>query len=478
MPLKSLDKVLLDELKDLYSAENQILKALPKMAKAASSPLLKEAFTSHIEQTRGQVARLDRIARLMGEKSFKGKKCKAMEGLLEEGTELIEEGGDPAVLDAAMIGAAQKVEHYEIAGYGTARTHARHLGHEQVARLLQETLDEEGQTDKNLTKIAQRKINLDAKAEGDDGGRKGGAKGAAKGGAKKSAAKGGAQKSAAKGGASKGAAKGGVKKGATKSAARSGAAKSGGAKSGAKSGARGTSGGSTSGMSRGGRAGAGSVAGESRTSAREGASRIARSAAATRTSMPGPGVTSRSLPAGTKRGGGATKTAGGRATASRSTSPAGRAKEAPAGRASAARSTRTGGEAKAAPQARTTAAPATTAPATTAPATSSPTVSPSTPAGGSAAPTSGVTPSSRTAPGGDVGQGRFGGGGGGGDASQAEIERAGLGPEDIEHTIEEIRSGEIAGGFSGADDFVEGESFEGADEGGNAGDAYDASTGG
>ena len=223
MPLKSLDKVLLDELKDLYSAENQILKALPKMAKAASSPLLKEAFTSHIEQTRGQVARLDRIARLMGEKSFKGKKCKAMEGLLEEGTELIEEGGDPAVLDAAMIGAAQKVEHYEIAGYGTARTHARHLGHEQVARLLQETLDEEGQTDKNLTKIAQRKINLDAKAEGDDGGRKGGAKGAAKGGAKKSAAKGGAQKSAAKGGASKGAAKGGVKKGATKSAARSGA---------------------------------------------------------------------------------------------------------------------------------------------------------------------------------------------------------------------------------------------------------------
>lgn len=89
-----------------------------------------------------------------------------------------------------------------------------------------------------------------------------------------------------------------------------------------------------------------------------------------------------------------------------------------------------------------------------------------------------MTPSSRTAPGGDVGQGRFGGGGGGGDASQAEIERAGLGPEDIEHTIEEIRSGEIAGGFSGADDFVEGESFEGADEGGNAGDAYDASTGG
>jgi ferritin-like metal-binding protein YciE len=490
MPLKSLDKVLLDELKDLYSAENQILKALPKMAKAASSPLLKEAFTSHIEQTRGQVARLDRIARLMGEKSFKGKKCKAMEGLLEEGTELIEEGGDPAVLDAAMIGAAQKVEHYEIAGYGTARTHARHLGHEQVARLLQETLDEEGQTDKNLTKIAQRKINLDAKAEGDDGGRKGGAKGAAKGGAKKSAAKGGASKGAAKGGATKGAARsGGAKSGGAKGAAK------GGAKSGAKSGARGTSGGSTSGMSRGGRAGAGSVAGESRTSAREGASRIARSAAATRTSMPGPGVTSRSLPSGTKRGGGATKTAGGRATASRSTSPegratasrstspAGRAKEAPAGRASAARSTRTGGEAKAAPQARTTAAPATTAPATTAPATtapatSSPTVSPSTPAGGSAAPTSGVTPSSRTAPGGDVGQGRFGGGGGGGDASQAEIERAGLGPEDIEHTIEEIRSGEIAGGFSGADDFAEGESFEGADEGGNAGDAYDASTGG
>src|SRR5688572_19562912 len=158
MPLNSLKKVLIDELKDLYSAENQILKALPKMAKAAESPLLKEAFEMHIRETQGQVERLDRIAKLMGESSFKGKKCKAMEGLLEEGKEILEEGGDPTVMDAAMIGAAQKVEHYEMAGYGTARTHARHLGLEQVAQLLQQTLDEEGATDKNLTKIAQRKV--------------------------------------------------------------------------------------------------------------------------------------------------------------------------------------------------------------------------------------------------------------------------------------------------------------------------------
>lgn len=171
MPLTSFKKMFVDELKDLFSAENQILKALPKMQKAASSPLLKEAFATHLAQTRGQVERLDAIARLMGGKPLKGKKCKAMEGLLEEGKELIKEGGDPEVLDAALIGAAQRVEHYEIAGYGTARTHARHLGLDEIARLLQETLDEEAQTDKDLTTIAQRKINLDAMTDGPTNGR-------------------------------------------------------------------------------------------------------------------------------------------------------------------------------------------------------------------------------------------------------------------------------------------------------------------
>lgn len=156
-----LQELLVDELKDLYSAENQIIKALPKMAKAASSPELKRAFERHLEETRRQVERLNQIGETLDIK-LTGKKCKGMEGLIEEGKEIIEEDLDENALDAGLIGAAQKVEHYEIAGYGTARTHAELLGHTRVAKLLQQTLDEEGATDKKLTQLAESVINVEA----------------------------------------------------------------------------------------------------------------------------------------------------------------------------------------------------------------------------------------------------------------------------------------------------------------------------
>jgi len=145
--------LLVEELKDLFSAEKQLLKALPKMAKAASSDELREAFEAHRDQTEGHVARLEKIGKERDE-SMGGKKCKAMEGLVEEGAEVMEEDAEPGMLDLALIGAAQKVEHYEIAGYGTARTLADLAGEEKVAEILQETLDEEGETDKLLTKLA------------------------------------------------------------------------------------------------------------------------------------------------------------------------------------------------------------------------------------------------------------------------------------------------------------------------------------
>ena len=156
-----LRELLVDELKDLYNAENQIIKALPRMARAASSPQLRRAFERHLRETRGQVKRLDRIARTLDVK-LTGKKCYGMEGLIEEGKELIQEDLEESALDAGLIGAAQKVEHYEIAAYGTARAHARMLGHRDVAKLLQETLDEEGATDKTLTQLAQQIINVEA----------------------------------------------------------------------------------------------------------------------------------------------------------------------------------------------------------------------------------------------------------------------------------------------------------------------------
>jgi ferritin-like metal-binding protein YciE len=152
--------LLIEEIKDLYSAENQLIKALQKMAKAASSPELKEAFETHRRETEKHAERLEEIAKRLDE-SARGKKCKAMEGLIEEGKEMMEEDGEPAVLDLALIGAAQKVEHYEIASYGTARTLAELLGEDKIAKILQQTLDEEGKTDKRLTDIAME-LNLEA----------------------------------------------------------------------------------------------------------------------------------------------------------------------------------------------------------------------------------------------------------------------------------------------------------------------------
>jgi ferritin-like metal-binding protein YciE len=156
-----LEELLIDELKDLYNAETQIVKALPKMTRAASSPELKRAFERHLEETKRQVERLNQIGESL-EIRLTGKKCKGMEGLIEEGKEIMEEDLDENAIDAGLIGAAQKVEHYEIAGYGTARTHAQLLGFNKVAKLLQQTLDEEAATDKKLTALAESIINVEA----------------------------------------------------------------------------------------------------------------------------------------------------------------------------------------------------------------------------------------------------------------------------------------------------------------------------
>jgi ferritin-like metal-binding protein YciE len=161
MPMNSLEELYVEQIKDLYSAENQILKALPRMIKAASSPELKKAFTKHERQTREHAKRLERIAKELGEKPT-GKKCYGMEGLIVEGKELMKEKPAPNVLDAGLISAAQHVEHYEMAGYGTIRTWARLLGYDNQAQLLQITLDEEEETDKELTALAESFINEEA----------------------------------------------------------------------------------------------------------------------------------------------------------------------------------------------------------------------------------------------------------------------------------------------------------------------------
>jgi len=161
MKLETIKDLYVHELEDLYDAENQILMALPKMAEAASSPELRRAFEEHRGQTQGQVERLERIFQQMGEKP-KGEKCKGMAGLLAEGEKLLKEKAEPDVKDAGLIGAAQKVEHYEIAGYGTVRTFAQILGEKEAERLLQQTLDEEGETDKKLTRLAESKVNREA----------------------------------------------------------------------------------------------------------------------------------------------------------------------------------------------------------------------------------------------------------------------------------------------------------------------------
>jgi ferritin-like metal-binding protein YciE len=148
-------------LKDLYSAEKQLVKALPKMAKNAQASDLQKAFQEHLRQTERQVERIERIFSDMGG-SPRGKKCVGMEGLVEEGNELLKEDAEPEVLDAGLIAAAQKVEHYEIAAYGTARSWAERLGYNQAARLLQETLDEESTANEKLTQIAESHVNMEA----------------------------------------------------------------------------------------------------------------------------------------------------------------------------------------------------------------------------------------------------------------------------------------------------------------------------
>lgn len=160
MKIESLRDLFIEELKDIYSAENQIIKALPKMEKAASSQQLKAGFSEHLQQTKGQVERLEQIFTQLDE-SPKGKKCKGMEGLLEEGEELMDEDVDPEVLDAGLISAAQRVEHYEISAYGTVRTYAELLGLNDAAELLQQTLNEEKQTDQKLNSLAES-INVEA----------------------------------------------------------------------------------------------------------------------------------------------------------------------------------------------------------------------------------------------------------------------------------------------------------------------------
>jgi ferritin-like metal-binding protein YciE len=164
MQMQDLQDLFVDQLRDLYNAENQLLKALPRMAKASSNEGLSAAFEEHTEQTREHVERLKKIFDKLGKKPT-GKVCKAMKGLIEEGKEALEEDAEPEVLDAALIAAAQRVEHYEIAGYGTVRAYAELLGDNQAAKVLQRTLDEEGQTDKKLTQLAESMINLEAAGE-------------------------------------------------------------------------------------------------------------------------------------------------------------------------------------------------------------------------------------------------------------------------------------------------------------------------
>lgn len=166
MPNDSLRELYIDELKDLYNAETQLTKALPKMAKAASNSELRQAFEEHLRQTSEQVSRLEQIFEMLGEKPT-GKKCLGMEGLVKEGAETMKEDYDGAVMDAALIGAGQRVEHYEIAGYGTVREFAQLLGEDEHVSLLEQTLEEEKQTDEKLTQLAE---NINSQAQESEGG--------------------------------------------------------------------------------------------------------------------------------------------------------------------------------------------------------------------------------------------------------------------------------------------------------------------
>src|ERR687889_1732668 len=165
MSLDSLEKLFLEELKDVYNAEKQLLRALPRMAKAADSPELQQAFNKHQKETEGQVQRLERVFQELGQ-SARGKTCKGMQGLIEEGKEVMEKEGEGAVIDAALISSAQRVEHYEIAAYGCLRAYAELLGYTEAAQLLQQNLEEEEATDKKLNTLAEGGINESAAAVG------------------------------------------------------------------------------------------------------------------------------------------------------------------------------------------------------------------------------------------------------------------------------------------------------------------------
>ncbi len=164
MKLDTLKTLYINELKDLYNAEQQLVKALPKMTKAASSEELQEAFEKHLEQTKTHVERLEEVFEEIGE-TPKGKTCKAMKGLIEEGSEILQEDGEESVIDAGIIVAAQKVEHYEIAGYGSVRTFAQLLGKDRSAELLQTTLDEESEANELLNNLAEDIVNPEALME-------------------------------------------------------------------------------------------------------------------------------------------------------------------------------------------------------------------------------------------------------------------------------------------------------------------------
>jgi ferritin-like metal-binding protein YciE len=161
MQMENLQDLMKEDLKDVLHAENQIIKALPKMIKSASNPQLQQAFQMHLEQTKGHVSRIEEVMGMMG-MPVKGKTCKAMQGIIEEGKEVMGEDAEDDVMDAALIGAAQKVEHYEIATYGTLCTYAELLGLRDAKRLLGQNLEEEKQTDAKLTQLAESVINLEA----------------------------------------------------------------------------------------------------------------------------------------------------------------------------------------------------------------------------------------------------------------------------------------------------------------------------
>jgi ferritin-like metal-binding protein YciE len=167
MEHQALKELYVDELKDIYNAENQLVKALPKVAKAATSDDLRTGFEEHLEQTRGHVQRLEQIFKALGEKPT-GKKCKGMEGLVAEGQEMMDEDFEDDLMDAALISAAQRVEHYEIAAYGTVRTYAELLGEDEAVTLLEQTLEEEKETDQKLSDLAS---DINVKALGDASGK-------------------------------------------------------------------------------------------------------------------------------------------------------------------------------------------------------------------------------------------------------------------------------------------------------------------